>query len=204
MSYWYRTKVKRAIDLTGAGIAIIITSPIQLSASLAIWIKMGSPVIFRQERAGYRGKMFTIVKFRTMKLPTGTQGETDFDSERLTSLGRLLRATSIDELPELWNVLRGEMSLVGPRPLLTEYLDRYTTEEARRHEVLPGITGWSQIHGRNDISWDRRMELDVWYVDHVSLLLDLSILIKTVTMVLKRSGISAQGHETMPKFRSPD
>jgi lipopolysaccharide/colanic/teichoic acid biosynthesis glycosyltransferase len=163
-------------------------------AAAAIRIAMGSPVLFCQRRPGLGGRPFTVYKFRTM-----TAGSGD-DAARLTPLGWLLRATSVDELPQLWNVLRGDMSLVGPRPLLMQYLERYTPEQARRHEVLPGITGWAQINGRNALTHEQRFELDVWYVDHWSLGLDLAILGKTFVRVLSGSGISASGHATMPEF----
>ena len=155
---------------------------------------MGSPVFFRQTRPGYLGRPFTVVKFRTMT--TGEGG----DDVRLTRLGRLLRKTSLDEIPQLWNVLRGELSLVGPRPLLMQYLERYTPEQARRHEVLPGMTGWAQINGRNAISWEEKFALDVWYVDHWSLTLDLKILLQTIRKIVRREGISAPGVATMTEF----
>jgi lipopolysaccharide/colanic/teichoic acid biosynthesis glycosyltransferase len=162
--------------------------------AVAVRVTMGAPVLFRQVRPGLHGAPFTLVKLRTMR---GGEGS---DAERLTPLGSLLRSTSVDELPELINVLRGEMSLVGPRPLLTDYLAHYTLEQARRHEVRPGITGWAAIQGRNTTSWERRMQLDVWYVDHWSLALDLRILLLTVVKVVRREGISAEGHATMPRF----
>lgn len=168
-----------------------------------IWLvrrKLGSPVFFRQVRPGLYGKPFEMVKFRTMTSECGPDGQLLPDTERLTPFGRWLRATSLDELPELWNVLRGEMSLVGPRPLLMEYLPLYTPEQARRHEVRPGITGWAQVNGRNAISWADKFALDVWYVDHHSLWLDVQILWRTVRKVLVRDGISAPGDATMPKF----
>jgi lipopolysaccharide/colanic/teichoic acid biosynthesis glycosyltransferase len=162
--------------------------------------KLGSPVFFRQTRPGLKGKLFEMVKFRTMTDERGPDGQLLPDKDRLTPFGRWLRASSLDELPELWNVLKGEMSLVGPRPLLVEYLPLYTPEQARRHEVLPGITGWAQVNGRNTISWEEKFKLDVWYVDNQSLWLDLKILWLTVKKVLVRDGISAQGDATMPKF----
>jgi lipopolysaccharide/colanic/teichoic acid biosynthesis glycosyltransferase len=185
---------KRALDLTLATTGLAVLSPVLAGAALAIRATMGAPVLFRQRRPGQDGRVFELYKLRTMRdgaLP---------DDQRLTRLGAFLRASSIDELPELWNVLRGEMSLVGPRPLLVEYLARYSERQARRHEVKPGLTGWAQIRGRNAISWDRKLELDVWYVDHQSLWLDLRILAETVWTVLKREGISASGHATMPVF----
>jgi sugar transferase EpsL len=168
--------------------------------ALLVWRTMGRPVLFRHVRPGLHGKPFVMYKFRTMRDLRDAEGKLLPDEARLTPFGRWLRTTSLDELPELVNVLRGEMSLVGPRPLLMEYLDRYTPEQARRHEVKPGITGWAQIHGRNNLSWDERFKLDVWYVDNWSLWLDVKILWRTLWMVLRREGISAQGHATMPRF----
>lgn len=168
--------------------------PLLLLIALLILTSMGRPVLFRQRRPGEAGKVFTILKFRTMRT-----GDTP-DAHRLTWLGRLLRSTSLDELPELWNVLKGDMSLVGPRPLLEEYLPLYTPEQARRHEVRPGITGWAQIHGRNALSWEKRFQLDVWYVDHRTFWLDLKILFITAWRVLSRKGINAPGDATMPRF----
>jgi lipopolysaccharide/colanic/teichoic acid biosynthesis glycosyltransferase len=161
---------------------------------------MGSPVLFVQQRPGLRGRGFRLVKFRTMKSAVGHDGRELPDAERLTALGRFLRATSLDELPQLWNVLRGDLSLVGPRPLLVQYLERYTPEQARRHDVLPGITGWAQVNGRNAISWEEKFALDVWYVDHWSFVLDLRILLLTIVRVLQREGIAQGGHVTMPEF----
>ena len=163
-------------------------------------LKLGSPVVFSQKRPGLHGKPFTMYKFRTMRDAVDNHGQQLPDSERMTPMGRFLRASSLDELPELFNVLRGDMSLVGPRPLLMEYLDRYTPQQARRHEVRPGITGWAQVNGRNAISWEQKFELDVWYVDNRSFALDLKILWLTVQKVFKREGISAAGEATMPKF----
>ena len=172
----------------------VLWGPLLLVVALMVRTVMSRPVFFVQERAGLGGKPFKLVKFRTMRDGTGT------DAERLTRLGRWLRATSLDELPELWNVLRGDMSLVGPRPLLMRYLPRYSTEQARRHEVLPGITGWAQVNGRNALSWERKFEYDVWYVGHQSLWLDLKILCLTVWQVVARRGISAEGEATMGEF----
>lgn len=157
--------------------------------------------MFRQERPGLKGRIFTVLKFRTMREATGPDGKPLPDAERLTSLGRFLRASSLDELPQLWNVVKGEMSLVGPRPLLVQYLELYTPEQARRHEVKPGITGWAQVNGRNAVDWDRRLEMDVWYVDNWSLMLDLKILWMTVTKVLARDGVTAPGEATVSEFR---
>jgi sugar transferase EpsL len=161
---------------------------------------MGHPILFRQQRPGRFAKPFWLLKFRTMSDGRDVKGNLLPDADRLTRVGRLLRATSLDELPQLWNVLYGDISLVGPRPLLMEYLPRYSLEQARRHDVMPGITGWAQIHGRNALAWQEKFALDIWYVDNWSLMLDCSILARTLWRVLKRSGISSQGHSTMPKF----
>jgi lipopolysaccharide/colanic/teichoic acid biosynthesis glycosyltransferase len=190
--------LKRVIDVAVAGLVLATTAPLQGAIAIAVAHDLGRPVLFRQERPGRRGQPFTLVKFRTMREPV--PGATD-DAARLTRLGRTLRATSLDELPTLWNVLRGDMSLVGPRPLLMEYLDRYTPEQARRHEVRPGVTGLAQVNGRNALDWADRFQLDVWYVDHRSLALDLQILTGTVATVLARRGISAQGQATAAEFR---
>ena len=168
-----------------------------LLVALLVRTRFGGPIFFRQPRVGLDGNVFHIIKFRTMLEPTDTLKT---DAERLTSLGRFLRSTSLDELPELWNVLRGEMSLVGPRPLLVEYLPLYSPEQARRHEVRPGITGWAQINGRNAISWEEKFAFDVWYVDNRSMLVDLKIIFLTVWKIIRRDGISAQGEATMPRF----
>ncbi|MCS6923723.1 MAG: sugar transferase [Fimbriimonadales bacterium] len=181
--------------------ALALLSPLMLALALLVWRKLGRPILFRQLRPGLHGKPFVMYKFRTMTDARDAQGNLLPDSERLTPFGKWLRSTSLDELPELFNVLKGDMSLVGPRPLLMEYLDRYTPEQARRHEVKPGITGWAQIHGRNALSWDEKFQLDVWYVDNWSLWLDLKILWRTLWIVLRREGISAEGHATMPEFR---
>jgi lipopolysaccharide/colanic/teichoic acid biosynthesis glycosyltransferase len=201
VSGFYRRRGKRLLDVLGAATALAVTSPVQGLAAVAVRKSLGSPVVFRQQRPGLGGKPFTLLKFRTMLDARDSSGRALSDAERLTPLGRRLRAASVDELPELWNVLRGDMSLVGPRPLLMEYLDRYTPEQARRHEVRPGITGWAQANGRNALTWEQKFDLDVWYVDHVSLRLDLRILWRTVRAVVSREGISAAGHETMPEFR---
>ena len=190
--------IKRGLDLALAAAMLIVLSPAMLAVSVALALAAGRPLLFRQTRTGLGGRPFVLYKFRTMK-PSANASATD--AERLTPLGRVLRESSLDELPELWNVLRGEMSLVGPRPLLPSYLERYSPEQGRRHEVRPGITGWAQIHGRNDTTWDERLARDVWYVDHRSLLLDARILLRTVLLVLRREGIAASGHATMPEFR---
>ncbi len=188
-------------DRSVAAVALVFAAPVLAVASLAIRATMGSPVLFSQERPGRQGRPFRVLKFRTMREAKGPGVTPLPDAERLTSLGRFLRATSIDELPQLWNVLRGDLSLVGPRPLLMRYLPRYTEEQARRHEVLPGITGWAQVNGRNAISWEEKFTLDVWYVDHWSLSLDLRILAMTVVRVLWRDGVYQEGHATMPEFK---
>jgi len=188
--------MKRLLDITLAAPALLLLAPVLLLVALAVRVCMGAPVLFRHRRAGYRGRPFTLLKFRTMR--PGTPDEPD--AVRLTRLGALLRATSLDELPQLWNVLRGDMSLVGPRPLLMEYLERYSPEQARRHDALPGITGLAQVRGRNALTWEEKFALDVWYVDHASLRLDLHILWHTFVAVIRRSGVSAPGHATMPYF----
>ena len=196
----FRFMAKRTLDLTVALVGIILLSPLMLLIALAILITTGSPVFFRQVRPGRRSRPFTLVKFRTMNNSTNVRGEVLPDAERLTHFGAFLRRTSLDELPQLWNVLKGEMSLVGPRPLLMEYLERYTPEQGRRQEVRPGITGWSQVKGRNAISWEEKFRYDVWYVDHRSFFLDLRILILTIWRVVRREGISREGYATMPEF----
>jgi lipopolysaccharide/colanic/teichoic acid biosynthesis glycosyltransferase len=200
MSKRVQAYLKRVFDVGVSATALVVLAPVMGLIALAVWRTMGRPVLFRQVRPGLHGKPFVMYKFRTMRDLRDAEGKLLPDEARLTPFGRWLRSTSLDELPELLNVLRGEMSLVGPRPLLMEYLDRYTPEQARRHEVKPGITGWAQIHGRNNLSWDERFKLDVWYVDNWSLWLDLKILWRTLWMVLRREGISAQGHATMPRF----
>lgn len=192
--------MKRIFDLSVAAFALLLLA---LPLSLLMWLvrrKLGSPVFFRQVRPGLHGKPFEMVKFRTMTDECGPDGQLLPDAVRLTPFGRFLRSTSLDELPELWNVLKGDMSLVGPRPLLMEYLPLYSAEQARRHETRPGVTGWAQVNGRNAISWEEKFELDVWYVDHQSLWLDIKILWLTVKKVLVRDGISAAGEATMSKF----
>lgn len=192
--------MKRLFDiLVSLGLLLVLALPLLLLAGV-VRRKLGSPVLFRQVRPGLQGRPFMMVKFRTMTNECDVSGELLPDALRLTSFGRFLRASSLDELPELWNVLRGEMSLVGPRPLLMEYLPLYSLTQARRHEVRPGITGWAQVNGRNAVSWDERFALDVWYVEHRSLWLDLRILWRTVCKVLVREGISAQGEATMARF----
>ncbi|BAJ62141.1 putative glycosyltransferase [Anaerolinea thermophila UNI-1] len=191
---------KRLFDLTLAVLALVLLSPVLLFTALAVRLGLGKPVLFRQPRPGYRGRVFTLYKFRTMRDALAPDGTPLPDDQRLTPLGRFLRATSLDELPELFNVLKGEMSLVGPRPLLVKYLPLYTPEQMRRHEVLPGITGWAQINGRNALSWQDKFRLDVWYVDHWSFWLDVKILILTVWKVLRREGINQPGQATASEF----
>ncbi|RTH97958.1 UDP-galactose phosphate transferase [Thermus scotoductus] len=193
--------LKRALDVIGASFALLVFGPVMLYIALRIWREMGSPVLFRQVRPGLHGRPFVMYKFRTMTEERDAQGKLLPDEKRLTRLGRFLREHSLDELPEFFNVLKGDMSLVGPRPLLMEYLDRYTPEQARRHEVKPGITGWAQVNGRNALTWEEKFRLDVWYVDNWNLLLDLKILFLTLVKVLRREGISAEGHATMPEFK---
>jgi len=188
------------VDVLVAGLALIVLALPMFALALMVWTALGRPVIFRQVRPGMHGRPFRMLKFRTMTDVCDAQGQLLPDAHRLTSFGRFLRSTSLDELPELWNVLVGDMSLVGPRPLLMEYLPLYSPEQARRHEVRPGLTGWAQVNGRNTVDWNERFRLDVWYVDHRSLRLDLSILLRTVRKVLVREGISGRGQETMDKF----
>jgi lipopolysaccharide/colanic/teichoic acid biosynthesis glycosyltransferase len=192
--------LKRLLDIVVAVLALILLSPLLAIIALLVRIKLGKPVIFRQVRPGRHGKPFRLLKFRTMAENVHGDGTPLPDKERMTKFGGLLRSSSLDELPELWNVLRGDMSLVGPRPLLVEYLPLYTAEQARRHDVRPGLTGWAQVNGRNAQSWDKRFELDLWYVDHQTMRLDLKILGMTVRNVLMRHGIAAEGEATMPRF----
>jgi len=191
---------KRLIDLALSVSALILLSPGLLLLAGLVGLQLGSPVLFRQPRPGQRGQSFTLLKFRTMREARDARGNVLPDAERLTGLGRFLRSTSLDELPELFNVLKGDMSLVGPRPLLIQYLDRYTQEQARRHEVKPGITGWAQVNGRNALGWEKKFELDVWYVDHQSLWLDLKIIVMTIWKIIKREGINQPGQATMEEF----
>lgn len=193
--------VKRVFDICGSVIVLIVAVPLMLGIAVLILLTVGLPIHFRQVRAGWRGQPFVFLKFRTMRDARDKDGNLLQDDRRLTALGRFLRSTSLDELPELYNILKGEMSLVGPRPLLPEYLERYTPEQARRHEVKPGITGWAQIKGRNALGWEERFELDVWYVEHRSFWLDLKILALTPLAVLRREGITAKGSATMPPFQ---
>jgi sugar transferase EpsL len=191
---------KRLLDLLLIGICGLILSPVYLLIAGLVWLNHGRPLLFRQQRPGYHARPFYIYKFRTMTDARDAQGKLLPDSERLTRLGRILRASSLDELPELFNILGGKMSWVGPRPLLMQYLDRYSPEQARRHDVIPGITGWAQVNGRNALSWEDKFRLDVWYVDHWSLWLDLKILWLTLWKVLKREGINQPDHATVEEF----
>lgn len=193
--------MKRLLDIVASGLGLLVLSPLLVVLMVLIRRDMGAPVFFIQERPGLNGKPFKMVKFRSMRDATDENGNLLADKDRLTKLGKKLRATSMDELPELWNVLKGEMSLVGPRPLLMEYLDLYTPEQARRHNVRPGITGWAQINGRNTLSWQDKFAADVWYVDNRSFLLDLKILMVTMKKVFRREGVSADGEATMPRFK---
>jgi sugar transferase EpsL len=199
-AFRYRRYFKPAIDRFVAGVLLLLAAPVLSAVAVAVRLKLGSPVLFRQERIGQAGRPFHLRKFRTMTNARDATGRLLPDEKRLTRFGRWLRGTSLDELPELWNVLCGEMSLVGPRPLLPEYLACYTPEQARRHDVKPGLTGWAQVQGRNQTNWEERLAHDVWYVCHLSPGLDLKILLQTVMLVLTRRGISATGHATMPRF----
>lgn len=198
--------MKRFIDVVVASVALVLLSPLMFAAALAVKLTLGSPVLFRHQRAGRRGQAFELLKFRTMReAHPGEQGSTH-DLQRVSRLGRLLRRTSVDELPSLLNVLRGELTLVGPRPLPMSYVERYTPEQARRLQVRPGLTGWAVVHGRNRVSWEQRFELDCWYVDHQSLLLDLRILLRSVGLVLRGTGVNHGSAITMSEFRgaAPD
>lgn len=192
--------MKRLVDLLGAASALVAAAPLLSGVAVVVRLRLGSPVFFRQQRPGLRGKPFELIKFRTMRDALDRDGRPLPDELRLTPLGRLLRSTSLDELPELWNVLRGDMSLVGPRPLLMEYLPLYSSTQSRRHDVRPGLTGWAQVNGRNSLTWEQKFEMDVWYVDHRSMLLDFKIMALTAWKVLRRDGISAEGSATMPAF----
>ena len=197
---FYRRKGKRLLDLGLTLPALLFLAPLGFALAVVVRMTLGSQVLFRQERPGRDDRIFELIKFRTMTNARDASGALLPDDQRLTSFGRKLRSSSLDELPTLLNVVRGDMSLVGPRPLLVDYLDRYTPEQRRRHEVAPGITGWAQINGRNAISWEQKFELDVWYVENVSLRTDLAILFRTVAEVLDQRDVSAEGHATMPEF----
>jgi len=193
--------IKSLLDKVMAIILLIALSPLLIVLCILVYFNLGAPIFFKQKRPGLHGKIFTIYKFRTMREETGHTGRPLDDKARITRFGMMLRSTSLDELPELFNVIKGDMSFVGPRPLLVEYLERYTSEQARRHEVKPGITGWAQVNGRNAISWEEKFRLDVWYVDNQSMWLDIKILLMTVLKVFKREGISQQGHVTIGEFK---
>ncbi len=192
--------LKRLFDVVGASVGLLVLAPVYCIVALLIRSRLGSPILFRQVRPGLHGRPFQMIKFRTMRDAADSNGQPLPDADRLTPFGRWLRSTSLDELPELWNVLKGDMSLVGPRPLLMEYLPLYSPEQARRHELRPGITGWAQVNGRNAISWEEKFALDVWYVDNHNVWLDIKILYLTIRKVFARDGISADGEATMPKF----
>ena len=192
--------LKRAFDIAASTSALVVLSPVLSITAYKVKKELGSPVLFRQTRPGLHGRPFEMIKFRTMKDATDKAGNALPDSERLTDFGKKLRASSLDELPELWNVLKGDMSLVGPRPLLMEYLPLYNAEQAKRHIVRPGVTGYAQVNGRNSLSWEDKFKLDTWYVEHQSFLLDMKILLKTVKKVIIKDGISAEGEATMTKF----
>jgi lipopolysaccharide/colanic/teichoic acid biosynthesis glycosyltransferase len=200
LSRLHHDLIKRVFDVAVSAAALTTLAVPMLGVAWLVRTKLGSPVFFRQFRPGKHGEPFELVKFRTMTDARNAEGTVLSDAERLTAFGRFLRSSSLDELPELWNVLKGDMSLVGPRPLLMEYLPRYSREQARRHEVRPGITGWAQVNGRNALSWEEKFKLDVWYVDHRSLSLDVKILWMTLSKVLRREGISAEGEATMSRF----
>jgi lipopolysaccharide/colanic/teichoic acid biosynthesis glycosyltransferase len=196
----YRNGGKRLLDLIVAAAVGLLCSPLMLLVAVVIRWQLGPPILFRQPRAGKQGHPFTLYKFRTMREATDADGNPLPDEARMTRCGQWIRSLSLDELPQLWNILRGDMSVIGPRPLLVRYLPRYSPEQARRHEVRPGITGWAQVNGRNTLSWEQKFELDVWYVDHLSFLLDLRILMRTLGCVLLRQGISAEDHVSMTEF----
>lgn len=192
--------MKRLFDLTASLVALIVFSPIFIVLVILIRLNLGTPVFFRQERPGYKGQIFNLIKFRTMTSEIDKNGQILPDEKRLTRFGKFLRSTSLDELPSLWCIFKGEMSLVGPRPLLVEYLPLYSNEQARRHDVKPGLTGWAQVNGRNAIGWDEKFRLDIWYVENQTFLLDLKILLLTLKKVFKREGVTAEGHVTTEKF----
>jgi lipopolysaccharide/colanic/teichoic acid biosynthesis glycosyltransferase len=195
-----RLRLKRGVDVAVAGVGLVVTAPLVAATAAAVWASMGRPVLFTQDRVGRGERIFRIKKFRSMRAPTSPD---EADDDRITRVGRFIRKTSLDELPQLANILRGDMSLVGPRPLLVRYLPRYSERQRRRHEVLPGITGWAQVNGRNALGWDEKFERDVWYVENWSLALDLRILARTALTVVRRDGISSEGHVTMPEFMGP-
>ena len=192
--------IKRLVDLLGSAAGLVLLSPVLCIVALLVALRLGRPILFRQQRPGRGGRLFELVKFRSMRTASAEQSGTASDGARMTPLGNLLRCTSLDELPTLWNVLRGDMSLVGPRPLLAEYLPRYSAHQARRHDVRPGITGWAQTHGRNTLDWQERFDMDVWYVDNRSLWLDVQILLRTVEKVCRREGVTNPGQAIMADF----
>ncbi len=194
-------RVKRVLDFIFALVLLIITLPILIIVAIAIKVESKGPVIFKQKRTGKNGKIFTVNKFRTMRVEAEKDGQLLSDKQRITALGNFLRKASIDELPQLFNVLKGDMSFIGPRPLLVQYLDLYSTEQMRRHEVTPGISGWAQVNGRNMISWKEKFKYDVWYVDHISLTLDFKILFMTINKILKSEGVSQEGQATVAYFK---
>lgn len=197
----YEKYIKRAIDVALSFLAIIVLSPVMVIVAILVRIKLGTPVIFKQERPGLHGNIFTLYKFRTMTDAKDQNGRLFPDEDRMTDFGRRLRSASLDELPELFNILKGDMAFVGPRPLLVKYLSRYSQRQKRRHEVMPGLTGYAQINGRNSLSWEERFEMDIWYVDHINFILDVKILFKTVSIVLKKDGINSETSATMEEFK---
>lgn len=197
----YEKYIKRAIDVALSFLVIIVLSPVMFIVAILVRIKLGTPVIFKQERPGLHGNIFTLYKFRTMTDAKDQNGRLFPDEDRMTDFGRRLRAASLDELPELFNILKGDMAFVGPRPLLVKYLSRYSQRQNRRHEVMPGLTGYAQINGRNSLSWEERFEMDIWYVDHINFILDVKILFKTVSIVLKKDGINSETSATMEEFK---
>ncbi len=197
----FALRLKRGLDLVVAAVLLVLLLPVIVLVAILVRINMGSPVLFRQSRPGLHGRPLALLKFRTMTSQQDAAGNLVPDAQRLTRFGKFLRSTSLDELPELWNVLKGDMSLVGPRPLLSDYLPLYTPEQARRHEVRPGITGWAQVNGRNELAWPARLAMDVWYVDNWSFSLDTYILLRTLIIVFRREGISQAGHATAERFR---
>ena len=201
---YYGRRMKRLLDATLAATLLVLLGPLLLLLALLVAFFVGRPVLFAQQRPGYHGRPFRLLKFRTMTHGAGAAGRLLPDAERLTRFGRLLRASSLDELPELWNVLCGHMSFVGPRPLLMEYLPLYSSQQRRRHDVRPGITGWAQVNGRNELTWEKKFELDLWYVDHQSFALDTRIFLLTLRSVLSAHGVSQSGHATMPPFEGSD
>jgi sugar transferase EpsL len=200
MNRWLHSPLKRAVDVAAAGIALVALSPVLAAIAIAVRVRLGSPVLFRQQRSGRNGVSIDVLKFRSMADECGPDGTLLSDAERLTPFGRRLRASSLDELPQLWNVVRGDMSLVGPRPLPSSYDDRYSPEQRRRLLATPGITGWAQVHGRNALDWPSKFAYDLWYVDHASARVDLAVIGRTLRAVVTRDGVSSDGHATMPEF----